>query len=289
MLTFRPDVCRSETGPRPHGAPVAHEGRPTAKLRAEAGEFHAGEEHGQDHVADAVGGRRHRRAAVAEQRLEPVHEADRLGAADLRELHDGGGIEGADAVGEHGGAHLVDVRELGMPAGALEQLALGRREPPGDHDPGQRIAREDPAEGQLLDRIGVVKVEPGFRLAVERGLARAQRMAGDVSALVEHAVGQHQRGHGHVRIEPHIVWLLLAQPEMDVDEDRLVGDAALGEREPRDHRIVGGGRMIEARLGAGGVGGLGHGRSWLGQVIGLCGTRRRRANRSRDDEQRLRC
>jgi hypothetical protein len=36
---------------------------------------------------------------------------------------------------------------------------------------------------------------------------------------------------------------------MDIDEDRLIGDAAFGEGEARDHRVVRGRRVIEAWLG----------------------------------------
>jgi len=42
--------------------------------------------------------------------------------------------------------------------------------------------------------------------------------------------------------------LLLRHPEMDVDEDGLISDAAFGEREARDHRIARGWRVVEARL-----------------------------------------
>jgi hypothetical protein len=83
-----------------------------------------------------------------------------------------------------------------------------------------------------------VKIEPRFGLGIERRLAHAQGIFGDVAALIEDAVRQHQRRHGHVRIEPHIVRLLLAHPDVDFLEHRLVGDAAFGEREARDHRII---------------------------------------------------
>lgn len=75
-----------------------------------------------------------------------------------------------------------------------------------------------------------MEVEPRFRLAIERRFVDAQRIFGDVAALIEGAVRQHQCRHGHVRIEPHIVRLLLSHPEMDLDEDGLIGDAAFGKR-----------------------------------------------------------
>ena len=235
-MKLRPDVGSGKAGTRLHGGPVARERRPLRDLRAETGEFHASQEHGPDDIGDAVGGRYQDAAAVAQRLLEPVHEADGFGATSLRKLYDGVRLEGRDAPGEDRGARLIDGSEIGICGSMRQELASGRLEPLRDHDPRQGIAGENPAEGQFLDRIAVVKVEPGFRLGVGR---RAERILGDVAALDENTIRQHECRHGHAGIEPHIVRLLLAQPEMDVDEDALVVDAAFGEREARDHRIVG--------------------------------------------------
>ena len=130
-----------------------------------------------------------------------------------------------------------------------EEAATGGFKPLRDHFLRQGVTGEKPAEGQLFDRVGVLQIEPRFRLGIARRLAHAQRIFGDVAALIEDAVRQHQGRHGHVRIEPHVVRPLLAHPDMDLHEDRLVGDAAFGQREARDHRIVRGRRVIEARRG----------------------------------------
>jgi hypothetical protein len=130
-----------------------------------------------------------------------------------------------------------------------EEAATGGFKPLRDHFLRQGVTGEKPAEGQLFDRVGVLQIEPRFRLGIARRLAHAQRIFGDVAAPIEDAVRQHQCRHGHVRIEPHIVRPLLGEPGMDLHKGGLVGDTPFGEREARDHRIIGGRRVIEARDG----------------------------------------
>jgi hypothetical protein len=254
-MELPPDVGGGKGRTRLHGGPVAGERRAFRDLRAETGEFHAAEKHGPDDVGDAVGGRYQDRAAITQRLLEPVHEADGLRAAAFRELDDGVRLEGGDPPGKYRGARSIDRSQIGVCRGVCQELAARRLQSLRDHDPRQRVAGEQASEGQFLDRIGIVEIDPGLRFGIGGG---AKRILGDVATLDEDAISQHQRGHRHARIEPHVIRLLLAQPVMDIDEDAFVVDAALGEREARDHRIVGGRRLIEPRSRAGEPGSLGH-------------------------------
>src|SRR5262245_51200774 len=269
-MRLRPYVRSGKAWAFLHGAPIAHERRPFRNFGAEAGKFHAREKHGPNYIGNAVGRRHHHRAAIVKRLLQPIHEANRFGAASLRKPYNGSRVEDAGALGEDHGARLVDLREIGIFGGTRQQAAMGGFQVPGNHDPRQGIAGENPAEGQFFDRIGVMEVEPRFRLAIERRFVDAQRICGAVAALIECPVRQHQGRHGHVRIEPHIVRLLLSLPDMDLDEDGLIGDAAFGKREARDHRIVRGWRVIETWLGAGKFGGLRHRRMVAEARIGPC-------------------
>jgi hypothetical protein len=124
-MELRPYVRGGKAWARLHGAPIARERRPLRDLGAEAGKFHAREKHGPDHIGDAIGRRHHHRAAIAQRLLQPIHEADRFGAAPLRKPHDGSGIEGADPLGEDRGARLIDLREIGIFGCAREEAATG--------------------------------------------------------------------------------------------------------------------------------------------------------------------
>ena len=198
--------------------PIACKRRPLLKLGAHADEFHAREEHGPDHVGDAIGRRHEHGTAIAKRLLEPIHEAERFGATLSRRA----ARRPRDR--RRGRARQ---RPRHAPHRPWRGRDFGRHVRGGGDGPtssrlgimirARGLRGEKPAEGQFLDRIAVVKVEPGFRLAIERCRADAQRILGDVPALVEDAVRQHQRRHGHVRIEPHIIRPLLDHPEMDVD------------------------------------------------------------------------
>ena len=186
-MGLRPYVRSGKAWAFLHGAPVAHERRPFRNFGAEAGKFHAREKRGPNHIGNAIGRRHRHRAPIAKRLLQPIHEANRFGTASLRKPYDGSGVEDAGTIGEDRGARLVDLREIGIFGGTREQVAMAGFQVPGNHDPRQGIAGENPAEGQFFDRIGVMEVEPRFRLAIERCFVDAQRIFGDVAALIEDA------------------------------------------------------------------------------------------------------
>ena len=174
-MNLRPDVRGGKAWACLHGAPIARERRAFWNFGAEAGKLHAREKYGPHHISNPIGRRHHHGGAIAKRLLQPIHEADRLGAASLCKLHNGSRIEGADARGESRCAYLIGLSEIGIFGGPREEAATGGFEPLGNHLPCQGIAGEKPAEGQLFDRVGVVKIEPCFRLAIEARLAEAER------------------------------------------------------------------------------------------------------------------
>ena len=219
---------------RLHGAPIAIKRRPPRYFGAKADELDAREEHSQNRIGDAISGRRQRGAAIAERALQPFQNVDRLGAAKICKPPCCSGIENAEPIGEDAGARLIKSRKIGVLGGALEQAAMDPRQRFRDHDSRQPTTDEKRPEGQLFNGKGVMEVEPVFDLRAQRRLVDAKRIFGDVAALIENAVRQHKGRHRHVRIKPHIVRLRLAEPEMEVDEGALTGDAALGQGKARD-------------------------------------------------------
>ena len=137
--------------------------------------------HGPDDIADAIS-----RAAPAPPGHRPRSApAGALASARRRSTSLKGGVrlERTYPMGEDRGARLVDGRDAGSPAAwarSWRQIAASRFR---EHDPRQRIAGENPAGGQFLDRISVVQVEPGFHLGIglrarcRRRRAHARRRA----------------------------------------------------------------------------------------------------------------
>ena len=125
-----------------------------------------------------------------------------------------------------------------MSGGQPQETATGGGKLRGDDGTRECVAGQKPAEGQFLDWVGVMQVDPrrGFGIGCLSG--PGQRNVQHLPALSEDALREHQRWNRQVRVEPGVCRQLLAASEVDIDKNLLVIEPSLREGQPCDHREV---------------------------------------------------